>query len=269
MEKKKQENTPTAVPRQLALPFTYQPRFIQSEFVGAKSNAIACTWLGIHSTRITASDWPDRRLLIWGEAGTGKTHLLQIWAEKHDALLLPGTVLSQNNPMYWSQQLRNNTVKALVIDDADMVTHPQALLHVLNTTQELAMPLILSGRLPPSRWDINLADLKSRLRAIMAIKIERAEEALLRILLLRLLAERQMVVASSVAEWLLLRLPRSAAAIREAVERLDHAALADGGGVTRELATEALHDLLSDPSAELCYDSKKSTVFNKDRFMLE
>ena len=63
---------------------------------------------------------------------------------------------------------------------------------------------------------------------------------MLRALLARLLAERQLSVPETVQDWLLLRLPRSQAAIREAAARLDRAALATGGGVTKTLAATVL-----------------------------
>jgi hypothetical protein len=49
-----------------------------------------------------------------------------------------------------------------------------------------------------------------------------------------------------VQDWLLLRLPRRPAAIREAAARLDRAALATGGRVSRAVATAVLASLDSD-----------------------
>jgi len=68
----------------------------------------------------------------------------------------------------------------------------------------------------------------------------------LRTLLARLLAERQLAVSEAVQDWLLLRLPRRPAAIREAAARLDRAALATGGRVSRNLAAAVLASLESD-----------------------
>lgn len=254
MQKKKRQNAlpegserqifQQSVPRQLALPFTYHPKFVSSDFISAPSNAVARTWLGIHHTTYLKPDWPERRLALWGEAGTGKTHLLQIWAEREQALYLPGSALVQVSSTYWTEKLRKQEVRAFVIDDADLEVNPQALLHLLNFAMERSLSVVLSGRSPPSRWAIQLPDLDSRLRAITTVKIEQPEEELLRILFLRLLAERQLVVSPFITEWLLLRLPRTALAIRETVQRLDQATLATGYGITRTLAMQVLEDLL-------------------------
>ena len=112
--------------------------------------------------------------------------------------------------------------------------------------------MLLTGREPPARWAVTLPDLASRLRATAAVGIGPADDALLRILLARLLSERQVIVPQSVQDWLLLRLPRTAGAVREAAARLDRLALARGGPVTRSLAAEAAAALAGDGQRGRC-----------------
>ena len=116
----------------------------------------------------------------------------------------------------------------MAVDDADAAPE-RPLLHLLNAAGEAGLPVLLAGRAAPARWHAALPDLASRLRAITAVRIGPAEDELLRSLLARLLAERQLAVAEPLQDWLRLRLPRSQGAIREAVARLDRAALAAGG----------------------------------------
>ncbi len=68
---------------------------------------------------------------------------------------------------------------------------------------------------------MRLPDLASRFRAVTAVQILPPDDSLLRALLRRLLSDRQLRVDADVQDWLLLRLPRSAAALREAVARLE------------------------------------------------
>ena len=226
--------------RQLALPFAHRPRFVRADFIAAPSNAGALAWLD----RDGGAQWPDHRLALWGDAGCGKTHLLQVWARDHDALLLPGTALRGLTAL---PERRVGSGGGIAVDDADTATDEHALLHLLNMARERELPILMAGREAPSRWPVLLPDLASRLRATMAVALRRPEEALLRILLLRLLAERQLAVAQPVVEWLLLRLPRRADAMREAAQRLDQAALASGTAVTRALAASVLDELLAGP----------------------
>lgn len=230
--------------RQLVLPFVYAPKFHSSQFINAPSNSVARVWLGLDVSSKVNPCWPDNRLAIWGEAGTGKTHLLQIWAEKKSALYLTGSVFDSDLSLNWYDFIEKFKAKAIVIDDADIITNSFEMLHLLNIAKELLLPIVLGGRYPPARWKFNLPDLASRLRAMTAVEIEKPEDELLTILLLRLIAERQLVVSTSVIEWLNLYLPRSASTIREAVRLLDEAALSKGSGITKSLAAIILKGII-------------------------
>ncbi len=215
--------------RQLALPFAHRPDYADADLLTAPCNADALAWLD----RTTA--WPAGRLALWGAAGCGKTHLLHVWARARRAVLLsapdlPAFALPPPRPV--------------ALDDAQAADET-ALLHLLNSAAEAGWPVLLAARLPPARWQTRLADLASRLRATTAVQIEPADDALLRALLARLLAERQIAVPEPVQSWLLARLPRSAGALSAAADRLDRAALAAGRPITRALAAAALQDLLA------------------------
>jgi chromosomal replication initiation ATPase DnaA len=157
--------------RQLALPFAYVPRFRVEDFIPASSNAEARAWLG------RTADWPGRRLALHGEAGCGKTHLVQLWAERHGALLLDGPNLRGLPELGGSP--------AIAVDDADAAPDERVLLHLINLASEMRRPLLLAARLPPARWATPLPDLASRLRATTAVGLRPAEEPLLRALLAR------------------------------------------------------------------------------------
>jgi chromosomal replication initiation ATPase DnaA len=215
---------------QLPLPIFGGPRFAAVDFREAPSNAAACAWL-----RRTA-DWPDRRLAIWGESGRGKTHLLHIWASRTGAVLWSGTGLAA---------LPELPTAGIALDDADAVTDETALLHLLNTAGEAGLPILLASPAPPSRWPVRLPDLASRLRAITAVEIGSPEDTLLRTLLARLLAERQLRLPEAVQEWLVQRLPRRASALGDAVGRLDAASLEQRRNITVRFAAVALAELLA------------------------
>ena len=89
--------------------------------------------------------------------------------------------------------------------------------------------------------------LTSRLRAAEAVEIRAPEDELLERLLTRLCADRQLSLNFSVRNFLLTHLPRTAAALREAVARLDHATLDQGKKITRPFAAEVLAELFEPP----------------------
>jgi chromosomal replication initiation ATPase DnaA len=217
-------------PSQLTLPIFRGPRFAEADFRPAPSNAEACAWL-----RRTEA-WPNHRLALWGEAGRGKSHLLHMWAGRTGAEICRGPDLSG---------LPAPPTAGVALDDADAIPDEAALLHLLNAAGEAGLPVLLAARSPPARWPVHLPDLASRLRAITAVEIGPPEDDLLRSLLARLLADRQLRLPETVQDWLVRRLPRSAAALGDAVERLDKAALDRHRNITARFAAEVLQDILA------------------------
>ena len=215
---------------QLALPLEHVPQWGAADFLEAPSNATAMAWLD--RTR----DWPDRRLALSGEAGVGKTHLLHVWTASNAARLLTSADLASETSACLPPD------RPLAIDRADQAA-PETLLHVLNAAAEGGHPVLLAARLPPGQWPGALPDLASRLRAMLAVAIEPPEESLLRALLARLLAERQLAVPETVQEWMLTRLARTPAALREAALRFDRASLAAGSSPPRAIAARVVESM--------------------------
>ncbi len=181
--------------------------------------------------------WPQHRLAVWGEAGSGKSHLLDRWARRHRAMRVSGEGLA-GEALAGLERPRG----PLAIDDADLAAE-RPLLHVLNAASEAGYPVVIAGRSAPARWAAVLPDLDSRLRATLAVEIRPADDALLRALLAVLLADRQLAVPEAIQEFLLRRLARTPAAMRAAASRLDHLALAQGGRVTRAIAAAVVADI--------------------------
>jgi chromosomal replication initiation ATPase DnaA len=215
---------------QLPLPFTETPSYQPEDFLAAPCNQLARSWLD------RPENWTNGRMVLWGEPGCGKSFLLHLWAHTTGAHIYQGADV---------KGLPASPSGPVAIDDADNVPDEIALFHLLNAAAEAGHPVLLTSRLPPARQGRTLNDLASRLRASLAVEITPPDDELLSALLFRLAAARQLRLPPALAEFLLQRLPRTPAALQEAIARLDRAALASGGRVTRQLAVQALDDLLT------------------------
>ncbi|MBM3591114.1 MAG: chromosomal replication initiator DnaA [Alphaproteobacteria bacterium] len=228
--------------RQLALPLPVAASSDARDVIADESNAAARGWLA------KPEAWPLGRLALYGEAGSGKTHLARAAAARFGWRWLDGMGL---------RGLPSPAPQGSVIDDADCVADEAALLHLINLCAERGETVLLIGREAPARWQISLPDLVSRLRATQAVGLGPASDALLRGLLSKFLADRQLRLDAEMQSWLLMRLPRDAASLAEAVARLDHAALGFGGRITRPLARIALAEWLEDHGI---YDDSETGV---------
>ncbi|CAH0249951.1 HdaA/DnaA family protein [Roseomonas sp. CECT 9278] len=216
---------PPRAPRQFILPLPLVASCDRADILEDGSNAAALAWLD------RPDGWPAGRLALFGPEGVGKSHLGRAFAAARGWRRIDGPALRGLPPP---------AAGGTVLDDADAVPQPTALLHLVNLCAERGEGLLLLAREAPSRWPVVLPDLASRLRAITAIGIAPPGDGLLAALLAKLFADRQLRVAPDVQAWLLARLPREAAALAEAVARLDRAALIARAPVSRPLARAAL-----------------------------
>ena len=183
-------------------------------------------------------DWPNWQnhvQLLLGPQASGKTHLARVWQALSGAqALAPETLV-----MSVLDGLDEAT--PLVVEDADRIAYDEkALFHLLNLAREKRLYVLITAESAPSRWGLALPDLKSRLNGIPAVEISAPDEALIRTVLLKHFADRQLDIDPKVLTYLALHVDRSLAAAAAAVAAVDRAALASGRKISRQLVIEAL-----------------------------
>lgn len=226
--------TAKAGPRQLALALGHAANLTRDDFLPGPSNektlALIDRW----------PDWPSRMLAVCGPEGSGKSHLAAIWASQSGARLVSARALTAAMP---PEALATG---ALVLEDCvPGALDERALFHLLNLVREDDAWLLLTARSAPSLWRVAIPDLESRLRAMPFVSLSMPDEALLRAVLVKLFADRQLAVDEPLIAYLLPRIGRSFAAAREAVETLDREALQRGRQVNRTLAAELYREASS------------------------
>ena len=219
------------VPRQLALALPHAESFAREDFLAGASNKAA---LGLIERW---PDWPDRALALVGPEGAGKSHLAAIWAEIAGARRVSARALGETGLM------GALATGALVVEDASARFDERALFHLVNLMRQEEAFVLITARTAPAIWRVELPDLASRLRAIPVAELSAPDDALLRAVLVKLFADRQLAVDEGLVGYLTTRIERSFAAARAAVEALDNEALRLKRPVTRALAAELLHGL--------------------------
>jgi chromosomal replication initiation ATPase DnaA len=220
-----------ADPRQLALALGHQESFARDDFIAGPSNAAAIALVE------RWPDWPGRVVLLVGPEGSGKSHLAAIWAKAAGARHVFARSLDEASvPSALAS-------RAVVIDGlAEGAFDERALFHLLNLVREENAHALITARTMPAGWTVGLPDLGSRLRALPAVTLASPDDALLRGVLVKLFADRQLVVETNLIDYLVTRLERSVAVAAAMVAELDRVALSQKRPVTRALAAELLRE---------------------------
>ena len=218
-------------PRQLTFPLDHAASFAREDFLGGPSNAAALALVE------TWPDWPARAVVLLGPVGSGKSHLASIWAMRAGARFLSAGALAQTT---LPDALANG---ALVVEDLAPGTFDErALFHLINLGREEEAYLLFTAASPPAGWDVAIPDLASRLKALPVVTLAPPDDALLRAVLVKLFADRQLAVDETLVGYVATRIERTFAAARAVVARLDEAAMARKRPLTRALAAEVLRE---------------------------
>jgi chromosomal replication initiation ATPase DnaA len=219
------------LPRQLPLALGFRERFGREDFLAGPSNATALALIE------RWPDWPARAVALVGPEGSGKSHLAAIWAKSAGARAISSHAIDAAGlPTALA-------TGALVIEDLQPgACDDAALFHLLNLAREQGDFLLITARTPPSGWTVRLRDLASRLRALPVVTLMPPDDTLLRAVLVKLFADRQLRVDEELIAFLLARIERSFAGARAIVAELDREALRQRREVGRKLAAELLRE---------------------------
>jgi chromosomal replication initiation ATPase DnaA len=217
------------VTAQLAFDLPRRTALGRSDFFVSDSNASAVGWIDRWPV------WPCRAVVVHGAAGCGKTHLARLWCERASATFVAGATLREHEVMRFIAEPHH----CIVIDDADRARE-LALLHLHNLCLESGGSLLMTARRAPGSWTIALDDLRSRLRAALAVEIGSPDDALLGAVLVKHFADRQLRVAPELVLFLVRHIERSFSAAAEIADRLDAVSLRDGRAITVPLARSLL-----------------------------
>jgi chromosomal replication initiation ATPase DnaA len=218
-------------PRQLAFALPHAESLTRDNFLEGPANeaglALIERW----------PDWPNRIMLLVGPEGSGKSHLAAIWAEEAGARSISAHALTL------SAVPGALATGALVVEDLKPGDFDErAMFHLMNLAREDEAYVLMTARLPPSAFEVELRDLRSRLRAVPTVPLLPPDDLLFRSLIVKFCADRQLSIDETVVSYLASRIERSYAAARRTVDLLDTEALRLGRPVTRALAAELLRN---------------------------
>lgn len=210
---------------QIPFEFAHSTSLAPDDYVASESNAAAFAWVE------RWPDWPGAALCVHGPVGAGKSHLGELWRRRSGARDVSAAQLAD----FAAVPALAETARAFLLDDVDRALDratERGLLHLYNAVAGRGGHLLLLARRPPARWPVELADLRSRLAAVPLAMLGPPDDLLLKAVMAKLFADRQLAVPPEVLDYIAARIERSFGAVAAAVAALDRDSLALGRGVT-------------------------------------
>jgi len=194
--------------KQLALGISPPPQPTLENFVpGANAELLAC--LG----QLNSGKFKENVLYLWGETGSGKSHLLQACTGTHAV----------------------DDVEKL--DDASQI----GLFNAINEARESGAAVLAAGNAPPAQLPLR-DDLRSRLAWGLVYQVKPLDDAERSRYLRAEAARRGMQLPDEVIEYLLTRMRRDLRSLTAVLDRIDVVSLELQRPITLPLLREALKE---------------------------
>ena len=187
--------------------------------------------------------WPETSInnnifCIYGPTGSGKTHISKVWMEKSNAVIFK--CLSD-----LSFDCFNNFDRNLIFEDvAPNKNWPENLLfEFINEIKSSNLSLLITCSSDPLKLKWKTKDLVSRFTSFTNIEIKLPDDFLIKKLLIKQFADRQLSLDNEQIEYISKRIERSYSSVIQIVDRIDNLALQQKKSISKNIIKEAINSL--------------------------
>ncbi|MFC1850300.1 DnaA ATPase domain-containing protein [candidate division CSSED10-310 bacterium] len=234
-------------PRQLILPFEFNPVYRLDNFVVCPGNRDA--FLSIKD--LCQSAYGSKILYLYGEQGTGKTHLAQglINHKRETDNTFEGLVFSCSltqpfDAGIYSLPEAGNMPDLLVIENADYLHRitdgEDGIFALFNLFNQQEKPILITSKVHPTQLIYLHERLRSRFYSGNTIKIAHLDENTCIRILKKLATDHQVIMPDKVIQYIILRAPRNPADIQKIFHEMDALALKLKKPITINVARKVL-----------------------------
>ena len=213
---------------QLILNFDYEQNFKDQDFYVSKSNEFSFKLL---------NSWPkwERNFVnLIGEKFSGKTHLVNIFLEKFNGIVIEANEL--NNMSLKQIKIYEN----IIIENFNDHIDENLFFTLLNMIDQDNKYLILTSAKPIVEHIFQLDDLNSRSKNFILSNIDKPEDDLMFALILKNLSDRQISIDKKLIDFIIKRIDRSYSKIFDFIYKIDRISLKTKKAIDFKIIKEAL-----------------------------
>ena len=180
-------------------------------------------------------NWPGKWLNIFGENGSGKTHLSKILEKKINKVKL---IKAKNIDNQVINNLSN--FDCLIIDDYNNNIEENLFYSILNHSKQINNYILINSTNSIKRKDLDLEDLRSRINSFIFIGIELPTDDLLKVIITKTLSDKQIYISPKLIDFIIKNVERSYEKMFEFIKDLDEISLSAGKSININLIKKVL-----------------------------
>ncbi len=193
-----------------------------NDFIESEENreAVACLscW---------PKSWSSNGIVIYGAPKVGKTHIASLWAQAANAIYVLRSAFNENPRVLFEANCN------FVIDNFDaFVKIDRWMFDFFNICREKGRYFLLISRTPPSLWNIDLKDLKSRIQTLSVINIKTPGDDLLMKIAKKISKDFGITISDEVLNYIMNYVTRDVSTLSETIKTLDRLAMQKQKSIT-------------------------------------
>ena len=220
----------TIIMDQLIFKFPFSKKYYEQDFFVSSNNFSA------YKLVESWPSWPGKWLNIFGDSGSGKTHLSIILEKKIKRSKL---IQAQNINNQIIDEL--NSIDCLIIDNFKNNIDEKLFYSILNQSKQLENYILINSNLPMKNFDLKLVDLKSRINSFIYLGIELPTDDLLKVIISKTLSDKQITISPKLSEYIINNVERSYEKLFKFLKDVDELSLSTGKSININLIKKVLN----------------------------
>ena len=215
---------------QLTFKFPFSKKYYKQDFFVSTNNFSAFKLID------DWPNWPGKWLNIFGESGSGKTHLSIILEKKIKRIKL---INAKNIDNKIIEELNN--LDCLIIDDFENNVDEKLLYSIFNQSKQLDNYILINLKISIKNIKFNLKDLTSRISSFIFIGIELPTDDLLKVIITKNLSDKQINISPKLADFIVNNVERSYEKMFRFIKDVDELSLSTGKSININLIKKVIN----------------------------
>ena len=214
---------------QLTFRFPFSKRYYEQDYYVSSNNYPAFKLID------GWPDWPGKWLNIYGEKGSGKTHLSKILENK----IKKAEIISANRiDSNIIQDL--NRLDCLIVDNFNNDIDEDLLYTIFNHSKQLNNYVLINSENSIKSLNFNLKDLQSRINSFVFIGIELPTDDILKVIITKTLSDKQISINPKLTDFIINNVERSYQKMFKFIKEVDELSLSTGKSININLIKKVL-----------------------------
>ena len=215
---------------QLIFKFPFKTEYYKQDFFVSSNNFSAYKLIE------SWPSWPGKWLNVFGDSGSGKTHLSKILEKKIKKV----KIMSSNNINDKVITLLEK-FECIIIDDFKNDIDQKLLYSLLNQSKQIDSFVLINSLGAIKNLNFGLKDLKSRINSFLPVGIDLPTDDLLKVIATKSFSDKQINLDPKITDYIIKNVDRSYEKMFKFIRDVDELSLSSGKSININLIKKVLN----------------------------